>query len=343
VTTSSGNIKVTVVCPFFNEEAIIEKAALRTIENLRQQFAGGDWELIAVNDGSVDRSVERILKVVDGIPNVRVLSLPYNQGRGRALKSGIDLARGDLIVTTEIDCSWGDDIARRLADELAAHPSAHVVIASPHLKGGGLVNVNLRRTLLTKLGNFLIRRFFASGITMNTGMTRIYRREIIQPLVVYENGKEFHLEVLLKLVTLGFRVREIPATITWQDHKLMTNPAGKRKSSTRIFKTINSHLRFIAIAQPVRYFAWLAVCSFFVGAIFMIISVWNLLVGAPAAFFAMIGLILFLFCLMFVGFSVAFFQMRENMRENWVRSYPAPHPPTSAVGKIVCSPGERSV
>jgi hypothetical protein len=177
---------------------------------------------------------------------------------------------------------------------------------------------------------------------MNTGMTRCYRREAIQPLVVFENGKEFHLEVLLKLVTLGFTVREIPATITWQDHKLMADPAGKRKSSTKILKTINSHLRFIAIAQPVRYFAWLAVLSFVVGASFLALAVWELLVQGPAVFFALIGLILLLFCLLFIGFSVAFFQMREVMRDTWLRSYPLPHPPTVPIGQIVLPHNERS-
>ena len=37
-----------------------------------------------------------------------------NQGRGRALKTGIDYARGEIIVTTEVDLSWGEDIIFRL-------------------------------------------------------------------------------------------------------------------------------------------------------------------------------------------------------------------------------------
>jgi len=323
-------IAISVVCPFFNEEAIIEKAAQRMIDNLEDQIAQ-PWELILVDDGSRDRSLERLLESLppERRERVRVISFPVNQGRGRALKAGIDAARGDIIVTTEVDCSWGDDIVFRLSRILMAHPETDFVVASPHLPGGGLANVAPNRVFLTRVGNRMIRGFFASHITMNTGMTRAYRREVIQPLVVHENGKEFHLEVLLKLLTLGFKAREIPATITWQEHRLARAGSKKRKSSTKIFKTINSHLRFIAIAQPVRYFAWLAVLTLIGGLGFMTGAVWNLLTGGPAVFLALIGLLLFMFCLLFAGFSVLFFQVREAMRENWMQSYPAPLPPSA--------------
>lgn len=247
-------MKISIVCPFYNEEAIIAAATKRMIGNLDKQIDA--WELILVNDGSRDCSLEVLLASLNPqqLKRVRVISCPVNQGRGRALKNGIDAAIGDVIVTTEADCSWGDDIVLRLVNELTAHPEAHFIVASPHLPGGGLVNVPLRRRLLTAIGNRLIRAFFTSKVTMNTGMTRAYRREVVQPLEVWENGKEFHLEVLLKLVGLGFRVREIPACITWQEHKLAAPGSAKRVSSTRIFKTIGTHMRFLAIAKPTQYF-----------------------------------------------------------------------------------------
>lgn len=327
---SGDRIAISVVCPFYNEEAIIEKAAGRMIANLERQL-DGDWELILVNDGSRDQSLARLLAALPARSEDRisVISFPVNQGRGRALKAGIDASRGSVIVTTEVDCSWGDDIVLRLVKRLGERPEIDFVVASPHLPGGGLANVSPNRVFLTKVGNRLIRAFFSSRVTMNTGMTRAYRRDVIQPLIVHENGKEFHLEVLLKLLTLGFKVDEIPATITWQERRLTRQGAAKRKSSTRIMQTINSHLRFIAIAQPVRYFAWLAVLTLLGGAAFMTGAVWNLATGRPAVFLALIGLLLFLFCLLFIGFSVLFFQIREAMRESWMQFYPPPLPPAA--------------
>ncbi len=313
-------MRVTIVCPFFNEESIIVAATKRMIANLRAQF--DDWELILVNDGSRDRTLNTLCSTLDqSEKRVRVISCAINQGRGRALKNGIDAASGDIIVTTEADCSWGDDIARRLVDELLAHPDAHFVVASPHLPEGGLINVPLRRRLLTAIGNRLIRLFFAPNVTMNTGMTRAYRREVIQPLETWEDGKEFHLEVLLKLIGLGFRVREIPAHITWQEHKLAAAGAPKRVSSTRIFKTIGTHMRFLATARPTQYFAAAAGLSLLIGAGLVGWAFHNLFFGGPAAYLAIVGLLMLLSSLLFAGFSVFFVKLGEVMREQWLMPY----------------------
>lgn len=327
-------MKVSVVCPFFNEEDIIEASAGRMLANLESQFA--DWELILVNDGSKDASVANLLAALPPEEGrVRVLSCPVNQGRGRALKNGIDMATGDVIVTTEVDCSWGDDIPKRLVEELLAK-SLDVVIASPHMNGGRLVNVPLNRVLITRMGNLLINSFFSSGVTMSTGMTRAYRREVIQPLLVTENGKEFHLEVLLKLRTLGFRIGEIPAVLEWQDHKLSkSGKAGPRKSSTRLLKTMGTHLRFLAVAQPRSHFAWLAVLTALGGVGFMGWAFLSLALGTTSIFLAIIGLQLFLFALIFGGFSILFVESRDIMREHWMKYYPSPLPPNAIAARQV--------
>lgn len=328
--------RVSVVCPFFNEESIIENATRRMIGNLDEQF-GTSWELVLVNDGSKDASLDTLLNALQGSDRerVKVVSYPLNQGRGRALKTGIDQAEGDIIVTTEVDCSWGDDIVARLVAELDGDPSADFVVASPHLPGGRLVNVPTDRIFYSRMGNKLIRAFFSSEVTMNTGMTRAYRRQVIKPLIVMENGKEFHLEVLLKLLTLGFKVKEIPSSITWQDHKLAKDGSSKRKSSTNIKKTIFSHLRFVAIAQPVRYFSLLSILSLLLGFGFLFSAVFMLLIEGPAVFLAMIGLLMMIFCLMFLGFSILFFEFREVLRELWMRPYEGLRPPTAKRGGVV--------
>lgn len=314
-------MKITIVCPFYNEEAIIVAATKRMIGNLDSQI--DEWELILVNDGSRDRSLDILVASLtpELLKRVRVISCNVNQGRGRALKNGIDAATGDIIVTTEADCSWGDDIVLRLVNELSEHPETHFIVASPHLPGGGLVNVPFRRKLLTAIGNRLICGFFTSKVTMNTGMTRAYRRDVIQPLEVWENGKEFHLEVLLKLVGLGFQVREIPAVITWQSHKLAAPGSAKRVSSTRILKTIGTHMRFLAIANPTQYFATAAGISFLTGSAFISWAFWNLFVGGPAIYLAIVGLIMLLFALLFIGFSVFFVKLGETMRDQWLMPY----------------------
>lgn len=187
---------VTVVCPFYNESGILEHA-IRTLAG-RLRTLEGSWELIVVNDGSVDGSDVIAGRVAQDIPEVRVLGYRYNRGRGSALRTGIAAARGDIIVTTEIDLSWGEDIVHQLVAEMREHPEIDMVVASPHLPGGGYKNVPAKRVWLSRVGNHIIRACMTNAATMNTGMTRAYRREVIQSLPLFADGKEFHLEVMLK-------------------------------------------------------------------------------------------------------------------------------------------------
>ena len=319
-------MKISVVCPFYNEANILDAAIARMVRNLSSQF--DDWELILVNDGSTDHSLATALATPAGADTrVRVLSTQWNQGRGRALKNGIDAARGDIIVTTEVDCSWGDDIAPQLVGALL-ETHAHVIVASPHMRGGRFLNVPAVRVLLSTLGNFAINSFFSSGVSMSTGMTRAYRREVIQPLVVTENGKEFHLEVLLKLRSLGFDIREIPATLQWQEHQLAKAKTARRISSTRLLRTIGTHLRFVAVAQPMMYFGVVSALAVLTGLGFIAAGFRNLMVGQPAAFLAIVGLILLVLALLFAGFSILFIAARDIQRELWMRHYRGTLPPS---------------
>ena len=101
----SNLMNISVVCPFYNEELILDKAIERMIKNLKRLDVS--WELILVNDGSNDNSFEISQKWAEKEKGLRLISYPINQGRGYALKTGINSARGKIIVTTEIDLSWG--------------------------------------------------------------------------------------------------------------------------------------------------------------------------------------------------------------------------------------------
>ena len=153
-------------------------------------------------------------------------------------------ARGRIVVTTEIDLSWGEDIVERLVRVLEESPATDLVIASPHLRGGGYQNVPLHRVWLSRLGNRLIRLLLPGAVTMNTGMTRAYRREAIASMPLAEEEKTLHLEVILKAHHFGFRVAEIPSVLTWKT----AEQRGARQNPARLLRVITSHLRYVLMA-----------------------------------------------------------------------------------------------
>lgn len=309
-------MNLSVVCPFFNESLILDRAIERLLNNLGQMDCS--WELIIVNDGSTDGSLAIAERWAAKEPRLQIISYAVNQGRGHALKQGIQRARGDVIATTEIDLSWGDDIIYRLYDHLASNPQFDFVVASPNLKGGGYKRVPPARIRMSRLGNKVMRLFFSFGFTMFTGMTRAYRRGVIQGIRTREKEKEFHLEVLLKLTALGFRGGEIPAVIEWQDHKLSQNRSVKRKSSSKVNKLVRSHLRFAVFANPLRYFWALALAGSLSGVACMLMGLVRLVLGEVAIFYILLGLLLLTVSLIFFGFGIITAQNRFIMEEIWL-------------------------
>lgn len=254
---AADDIDVSIVCPFFNEGQIVETAILTLLGRLEMHLQG-NWELIVVNDGSKDDSGEIASRIAKEHANLRYVGYEHNRGRGHALRTGIQQARGEIIVTTEIDLSWGEDIVERLVQAMRDNPDADIVVASPHLPGGGYKNVPPKRVFLSQFGNHVIRALMTDAVSMNTGMTRAYRREAIQSLPLDEDRKEFHLEVILKATALGYRIAEIPSILEWKQYKHQGQRV-KRKSSSKVNKLMVTHSLFSLFAQPIRYIWPLAI------------------------------------------------------------------------------------
>lgn len=305
---------VSVVCPFYNERAILE-AVIGALRSRMESFPA-TWELILVNDGSTDGGGELAARLVAGDPRIRVLGYPHNRGRGYALRTGIAAARGDIIITTEIDLSWGDDIVERLYAALQANPSADIVVASPHLPGGGYRNVPAKRVFLSRWGNKIIRACMTNAVTMNTGMTRAYRRQVIQSLPLEEDRKEFHLEVIIKADALHFRIVEIPCVLEWRAHKLSAGGT-TRKSSTKVRRLMFTHTLFSLFANPIRHVWAVSAISMALSAGFLLWGVYRLLTHQVSVFVLIVSLSLAIIGLIFFGFGLLARQGWMIQRELW--------------------------
>lgn len=308
-------IDVSVVCPFYNEENILASAIQSLLDRLESKLRVS-WELIVVNDGSADNSEQVAADIANGHPKLRLLSYRHNRGRGHALRTGIAQARGSIIVTTEIDLSWGEDIVERLLAAMREHPDADLVVASPHLPGGGYKNVPFKRVFLSRFGNHVVRALMSDAATMNTGMTRAYRREAIQSLPLHEDGKEFHLEVILKAQALGFRIAEIPSMLEWKDYKHQGKRV-KRKSSSKVNKLMVTHSLFSLFAHPIRYIWPLGILSSAMAVGFLIVGVVRLFLGLVSVYMLIVALALGIISLMLFVFGVLTQQGNMLQVEIW--------------------------
>ena len=94
---------LSVVVPAYNEESRLP----HTIEQIEAYLDAkkADYELVLVDDGSVDGTRQVMEAAASAHPAVRVEILPHNHGKGRALAVGVEAAKGDEILVTDADLS----------------------------------------------------------------------------------------------------------------------------------------------------------------------------------------------------------------------------------------------
>ena len=88
---------ISIVIPVYNEE----RSVSATIDKIKKTMSG-NYEIIAVNDGSKDRTA----KILKNIPGITVITHNVNRGHGASLKSGIRKAKGEKILITDADGTY---------------------------------------------------------------------------------------------------------------------------------------------------------------------------------------------------------------------------------------------
>ena len=152
--------------------------------------------------------------------------------------------------------------------------------------------------------------------SMNTGRTRAYRRRVVKTLPLTENGKEFHLEVILKSHALGYRMTEIPCVLEWKTHKQAAGTV-KRKSSSRVNRLIVSHSLFSIFANPIRYVWALSLTSLLLALFFLAFGIYDFVTGRVSVFALIISLSLTIIALMFFTMGVITHQGNSIQKELW--------------------------
>jgi glycosyltransferase involved in cell wall biosynthesis len=108
--------EISIVIPVFDEEG-----SLRELHSKLTRVLGGmnrSYELVFVDDGSRDTSIEILSEIFDADPFSRVLSFRTNYGKSAALSVGFDEARGDIIVTIDADLQDDPEEIPRLVEKI---------------------------------------------------------------------------------------------------------------------------------------------------------------------------------------------------------------------------------
>jgi glycosyltransferase involved in cell wall biosynthesis len=189
--------------PAHNEEAnlagLVEEA-LATLPSLADTF-----EIIAVNDGSRDRTAAIADELTAAHPNlVRAVHHPTNLGYGAALRSGLAAARYELVAFTDGDRQFQVTDLGRLTERLRGGENPDVVVGFRIKRADPLI-----RTIYARLYRLANRIFFGLTVTDVDCACKLFRREALDGLRVESGGAFFSAELLIKLRAAGRSVVEV--------------------------------------------------------------------------------------------------------------------------------------
>lgn len=247
-------MELSIVIPMFNEAENV-RTTLRRVEEAMVPFQG-DYEVITVNDGSKDETLELLKEVANQNDKLKIVSYSKNIGRGMALRRGFKESKGEIVVSIDADLSYDPKYILDFIEVLKKEPDIDFVLASPYMPGGGVKEVPLIRLWISKLGNKILRFAMPNRIYTSTGIFRAYRRRVLDSLELESDGKEIHLEILSKAIALGYRVKEIPLTLIGRK---------KGKSKFKFKKTAVSHLVFSVFEKPMLIFGGIGLLTLGIG------------------------------------------------------------------------------
>jgi glycosyltransferase involved in cell wall biosynthesis len=190
--------QVSIVVPLYNEEESLRELHASVAEVCDKNALSR--EILFMDDGSTDKSLEVLKELRSKDPSVRVLSFRKNNGKSAALQTAFHNARGTVVITMDADLQ---DDPKEIPALLAKLDEGYDLVSGWKKKR----HDPLSKTLPSKLFNFVTG--LLSGIRLhdfNCGL-KAYRREVVEHLQIYG---ELHRFVPVLAHKQGFRVSEIP-------------------------------------------------------------------------------------------------------------------------------------
>ncbi|HEX8407527.1 MAG TPA: glycosyltransferase [Thermoanaerobaculia bacterium] len=201
---------LSVIVPCYNERATVAELLRR----VREQPI--DKEIVVVDDQSTDGSRDIVAQLAAEWPEIRHVIQPVNQGKGAAIRRGIEEARGEIVLIQDADLEYDPDDYRKLIQPIVdGHADA---VFGSRFEGYP------RRVMLFwhRMGNTFLT--FLSNATTNLDLTdmetcyKVFRRDVIQSIRLKSNRFGIEPEITAKLAKRGYRIFEVPIAYYGRDY-----------------------------------------------------------------------------------------------------------------------------
>jgi len=223
-------VKLTVIIPVYNEKSTIREIVKRVQDT---QFAS---EIIIVDDGSQDGTRE-ILPELELLEGVRVILHEKNQGKGAAVRTGIQAASGELLVIQDADLEYDPKEYANLLKPIE-EGKADVVYGSRFL-GGARRPILYWNMVANKILTFITNILYNNILTDMETCYKMFKRSVVADMTLRSRRFDFEPEFTAKVLKRKVRLFEVPISFNPRDYE-----EGKK---------INAWDGFVAVWTLIKY------------------------------------------------------------------------------------------
>jgi dolichyl-phosphate beta-glucosyltransferase len=208
-----GILDISIVIPAFNEEQRLRPTVEEAVQYFRARQSS--FEIVVVDDGSRDGTSRLVSEMEITTPQLRLIRLAANRGKGYAVRTGILNSRGARVLIADADGSTPIAEVERL--EEALDRGAAIAIGSRALASTETeVKTKLYRRLIGRTFHLWVRVFAVRGIQDTQCGFKLFTGAAAHDLFsrMLMNGFSFDVEVLLNAQRREYRIAEVP--VNWE-------------------------------------------------------------------------------------------------------------------------------
>ncbi len=216
--TEPRPVGVSVIVPAYNEGARLPQTLPALLAGLTRLDTRA--EVIVVDDGSTDGTAAVAALYLRSLRNVRVLQLPWNCGKGAAIRAGVSLAGGAVVVVVDADLAIDPDDLARL---LSLLDTADIVLGSRLVPAPGASGRTVARHLASAVFRGFVRNLTSAPLAGSRCGIKAFKAPVAKLLfsMTTSTGFGFDVEVLSLARALGHCVVDCPVHTTASDARHM--------------------------------------------------------------------------------------------------------------------------
>ena len=189
---------ISIVCPFYNEEEVIEQFFGVIIPLLEDNFE--NYEIVCVNDGSKDKTLELLYDLSAQNSRINVINLSRNFGKEAALTAALDFSKGDIVIPIDADLQ---DPPALIIDMVEKWSEGYDVVLAKRIdRTSDTILKRLTANVFYKLHN----KISSPALPQNVGDFRLMSREVVEAI---KSMPERHRFMKGLFAWVGFKTAEI--------------------------------------------------------------------------------------------------------------------------------------